>query len=123
MSSISQVFIFAAGLGSRMRPVTNATPKPLVKINDKPILDYILENLEKLPDVKKIIINGFYLSEKIENHIKNLHNPKIFFSRENEKIETGGALVFAQNEIDFDQPLLTINGDLLWQNYSEKHLI
>lgn len=120
MTEISQVFIFAAGRGERMRPLTDSLPKPLVKIKNKAIIDYTIEKLDKIPAIKKIIINGFYLKEQLEKHIKNLNNPKIIFSSEIEKIETGGGLVFAGDKIDFNQPLLTINGDILWQ---EKDII
>lgn len=115
MTKITQAFIFAAGRGERMRPLTDSTPKPLIKIKDKSIIDYAIEKLDKIPSIEKIIINGFYLSDQIEAHIKKLNNPKIIFSREVEKVETGGGLVFAKSLIDFSQPLLTVNGDVLWQ--------
>ena len=119
--NITQAFIFAAGRGERMRPITDSIPKPLVKINGKSIIDYTIEKLDKIPAIKKIIINGFYLSEVLAKHIENLNNPKIIFSRELEKIETGGGLLFARDKINFDEPLLTINGDILWQedNFSD----
>ncbi len=115
MTKITQAFIFAAGRGERMRPITDTIPKPLVKIKNKSIIDYSIEKLNKISSIEKIIINGFYLSEKIEKHIKNLDNPKIIFSKEIEKVETGGGLIFAQDKIDLNKPLLTINGDILWQ--------
>ena len=113
--NISQAFIFAAGRGQRMRPLTDSIPKPLVQIKNKAIIDYSIEKLNKISSIKKIIINGFYLAEYLEAHIKKLANPKIVFSREIEKIETGGGLVFARDLIDIDKPLLLINGDVLWQ--------
>jgi len=112
--TIKQAFIFAAGRGERMRPITDSIPKPLVKINGKAIIDYSIEKLSAVKSIEKIIINGFYLADEMEKHLKNLNNPKIIFSREVEKIETGGALVFAQNKIDLNAPLLTVNGDVLW---------
>jgi len=118
MTKINQAFIFAAGRGERMRPLTDKTPKPLIKIKDKSIIDYSIEKLNQISDIKKIIINGFYLAEQIEDHIKKLGNPKIIFSREVSKVETGGGLLFAQDKINFDEPLLTINGDILWQEKS-----
>lgn len=118
MTKINQAFIFAAGRGERMRPLTDSTPKPLIKIKNKSIIDYTIEKLEKISDLKTIVINGFYLAEQIENHIKKLGNPKIIFSHEIEKVETGGGLLFAHDKIDFDKPLLTLNGDVLWQETS-----
>ena len=118
MTKITQAFIFAAGRGERIRPLSDSTPKPLLKIKNKAIIDYAIEKLDQLPDIKKIIINGFYLADQIEDHIKKLKNPKIIFSHEVEKVETGGGLLFAKNKIDFDEPLLLINGDVLWQDES-----
>ncbi len=118
MTKITQSFIFSAGRGERMMPLTTSLPKPLIKIKDKSIIDYTIEKLDKISDIKKIIINGFYLAEQIETHIKKLNNPKIIFSHEIEKVETGGGLLFARNKINFDEPLLTINGDILWQEKS-----
>lgn len=115
MTKITQAFIFAAGRGERMRPLTDTTPKPLVKIKNKAIIDYAIEKLDQIPTIKKIIINGFHLADQLEKHIKKLDNPKIIFSREVEKIETGGGLVFASEHIDLNKPLLTINGDVIWQ--------
>lgn len=114
MTQITQAFIFAAGRGERMRPITDTIPKPLVKIKGKAIIDYAIEKLDQIPSIKKIIINGFYLADQIEDHIKKLRNPKIIFSRELEKIETGGGLFFAKDLIDLNKPLLTVNGDILW---------
>ncbi len=118
MTRITQSFIFAAGRGERMRPLTDKIPKPLIKIKDKAIIDYTIEKLDQISDIKTIIINGFYLADQIENHIKKLNNPKIIFSCEVEKLETGGGLLFARDKINFDKPLLTINGDVLWQENS-----
>ncbi len=126
MLELTQVFIFCAGRGERMRPLTDLIPKPLVKINGKAILDYSLEKIDKIKSIKKIIVNGFYLANQVDEHLKNLKNPKIIFSQENEKVETGGALIFAKNHIDFAQPLLLINGDILWQernNHSDIDLL
>lgn len=114
MTKITQAFIFAAGRGERMRPVTDSIPKPLVKIKNKAIIDYTIEKLDKISSITKIIVNGFYLADQLAEHLKKLNNSKIIFSHEVEKIETGGGLVFAKNLIDMDQPLLLINGDVLW---------
>lgn len=69
MSSNSQIpqyaFITAAGIGSRLRPYTNDTPKPLIKIKKRPILDYIFDDLEKA-GVKKVVMNKHYIPDAIE---------------------------------------------------------
>ncbi len=109
-NQITQSFIFAAGRGERMRPLTDTIPKPLVKVRGRPILDYIIEKLRMLSDT--IIVNGFYQSEQIKAYLKQY--PEILFSQETQKLETGGGLVFAAEKIDFTKPLLLINGDMLW---------
>ena len=115
---ITQSFIFAAGRGERMRPLTDSIPKPLVKIKNKAIIDYSIEKLSKIAAIQKIIVNGFYLADEMEKHLHNLNNPKIIFSRETSKIETGGGLLYAMKNKKFDpqQPILLINGDILWQD-------
>jgi len=115
-TKIQQVFIFAAGRGERMRPLTDSIPKPLVAVCDKPMLDHILDYLQTIGSIKKIIINGYYLAEQIANHLRKRSDAKIIFSHENNKLETGGGLVFAKQHIDFHQPLLTINADTIWTN-------
>ncbi len=115
MKKIKQAFIFAAGRGERMRPVTDLIPKPLVKIKGKSMIDYAIEKLNLLSDIEKIIVNGFYLANQIEDHLKNLQNSKIIFSHEKTKLETGGGLLFAAPKLDLNEPILLINGDILWQ--------
>ena len=106
MTKITQAFIFCAGRGERMRPLTDSIPKPLVKVKEKSILDYILAKLDEISSLEKIIINAFYLADEIEKHILSLNNPKIILSREEEKVETGGGLIYALDKIDIDKPLL-----------------
>ena len=59
MTKITQAFIFCAGRGERMRPLTEFTPKPLLEVKNKKILDYILEKLDEIHSLEKIIINAF----------------------------------------------------------------
>jgi MurNAc alpha-1-phosphate uridylyltransferase len=117
MTKITQSFIFAAGRGQRMRPITDNVPKPLIKVKSRPIIDYIVEKIDKISQIDKIIINGFYLSEQISDYITQKQNPKIIFSQEDQKIETGGALLFAIKKglIDINSPILSANGDVIWQ--------
>ncbi len=116
MTNIIQSFIFAAGRGERMRPFTDSVPKPLAPIGQKPILGHIIEKLDQIDSIQNIVVNGHYLADQIEHYLSNLSNSKINFSLESEKLETGGGLVFAAqgNKFDQNQPLLLINGDILW---------
>jgi len=122
MSKITQIFIFCAGRGERMMPLTATTPKPLLKIKNQPILARILDNLNLIPSIERIIINTFYLSNEFEHFLSQINNPKIILSKEINKIETGGGLIYALDKIDLTQPLITLNGDVLWhdaENFSD----
>ena len=112
-NKISQAIILAAGFGTRLRPLTLNTPKPLIEINNKPIIFYILEELRK-NNIKKCFINTHYLSEKIKNYI-NVYNKKnksmnISIVKEPEILETGGAIKNIKGK-DTTQPIIIINGD------------
>ena len=103
-------FLLAAGLGKRLRPLTLKTPKILVKIKQKTLLDYWLDSLSKIK-TKKIFINTHYLSKKIENHIyQSKFKNKIILIKEKKLYGTGGSLIknikFFENE-----DLLFAHGD------------
>ena len=112
---IDQAIILAAGFGARMRPLTLTTPKPLVKLNNQPIIYYILEELKK-NKIKKCFINVHYLPQKIEAYIKKYRvlnkSMEIRVIKEKKILETGGAI---KNIIEKDdnKPIIVINGDSL----------
>ena len=110
---ISQAIILAAGFGTRMQPLTFNTPKPLIKINNKPIIFYILEELRK-NNIKNCFINTHYLSEKIEEYIytykKKNSSMNIKIIKETEILETGGAIKNIKDK-DSTKPIIVINGD------------
>ncbi len=109
-----QAFILAAGKGTRLRPYTDNTPKPMVRVDGKPILEHILDKLKEV-DVKTVTINLFYLGEKIKSHFKSYTNPTITFSEEEELLETGGGVKKAIHTMQ-GKPFYLINGDALWSN-------
>ena len=110
-----KAMILAAGLGSRMRPLTDTCPKPLLKVGDKTLIDLHLERLEAL-GVKDIAINIHWLGEKIESHINAVWRKRLNIQLFNEAtlLETAGgirnALSFLNSEDD--TPFLLINGDV-----------
>ena len=75
---MKQAMIFCAGLGTRLRPITDNIPKPLVKVNGKPILGYMLDYLIKC-GYEHIVINTHYLPEQIESFIDNFYHLKMKF--------------------------------------------
>ena len=117
---INTALILCAGYGKRLNPLTLEEPKPLLKINEITLLENCI-NLIKFIGLKKVIINTFYLKEKIENFIKlKKFDLDIQIIDDGEKIlNTGGGIlnmINSSNESDF----LTFNPDTLWnKNYAE----
>ena len=105
--------ILAAGFGKRMRHLTREVPKPLISFKGKPLIQYSIDFLESL-EVKEIIINVHYKSEKIKEFLKNLKNSKIKISDESSKIlDTGGGIKKAMNLINGTESIV-VNSDILW---------
>ncbi|CAG0911768.1 unnamed protein product, partial [Cyprideis torosa] len=77
--------VLAAGLGKRMRPITDTMPKPLVKIFGKTLLDYGLDALDRV-SAQKTVVNVHYLAEQIEAHVANRESPDIAISDEREEL-------------------------------------
>ena len=106
--------ILAAGLGSRLRPLTNTLPKPLIPVLGKPLIVYHLENLARA-GFKEIVINVCYLGNKIQSFIGNgsAWNLTIEYSVEpqDEPLETGGGLVKALPLLQ-NEPFITVNADI-----------
>jgi UDP-N-acetylglucosamine diphosphorylase / glucose-1-phosphate thymidylyltransferase / UDP-N-acetylgalactosamine diphosphorylase / glucosamine-1-phosphate N-acetyltransferase / galactosamine-1-phosphate N-acetyltransferase len=103
--------ILAAGKGLRLLPFTENTPKPLVVVNGKPIIEYILE---ALPDsIDKIIIITGYLSEQIEDYLEYSWNDvPIEYIEQNQLNGTGTAIHLIKDYIN--EPFLVVNGDDLY---------
>ena len=112
---IEQAIILAAGFGVRLRPLTLTTPKPIVKLNNKPIIYYILEELKK-NKIKKCFINIHYLPLKILKYIEKYKalnkSIEIIVIKEKEILETGGAIKNILKK-DNNKPTIVINGDSL----------
>lgn len=110
-----KAMIFAAGLGTRMRPITNQLPKALVPIDGIPLLEIVIRRL-KYFGIKDIIINVHYLADQIEAFLakKKYFDINILISDEREKVlETGGGLKKAQWFFEDDKPFLVCNTDVL----------
>ena len=107
-----KAMILAAGLGSRMRPLTNNAPKPMLKVAGKPIIEHQVEKLVAA-GVDSIVINTAYLAEQIEGHLKDgqRFGCQIQYSRESEPLETGGGIYKALPLLG-DSPFLLVNGDV-----------
>jgi len=113
------IVIFAAGKGTRMREMTASMPKSLIKIHNKPLLQYALEStLQHKFD--RIIINIHYLSAQIEEFIQGFRIshpdfPEIILEYEPELLETGGAIKQLAKLYDLGEKIFTLNSDVIIQ--------
>lgn len=117
MSKIpEQAFILAAGKGTRLRPLTDNMPKPMVEVSGRSIINRTLDKLEEI-GVKRVIVNLRYLAEKLEEHLGKRETPEIVLSKETEELETGGGVLNALHLLQ-NTPFYLINGDALWSDNS-----
>ena len=116
-------FIFAAGLGTRLKPLTDTMPKALVPVGGKPLLAHVIEKL-KAAGCKKIVINIHHFGDMIIDYVNSQNNfgVEILFSDERQMLlETGGAIKHAVDLLG-DEPFLIHNVDIL-SNVDLKALI
>ncbi len=117
---IKHGMILAAGLGKRMLPITLKTPKPLIQIRNKNLLERAIELLIN-HGVEEIAINVHHLANQIKDFInKKKYKLKIIFSDEQDMLlNTGGGIMHATKS--FKKPFIVVNPDTLWSNaYSKK---
>tara|TARA_Y100000996_G_scaffold341623_1_gene278956 strand:+ start:641 stop:1330 length:690 start_codon:yes stop_codon:yes gene_type:complete len=108
-----KAIILAGGRGKRLRPITDKIPKPLIPINNKPLIERTIKYLKKY-GVTQIIISAGYKSNLIEKFLKQKKNfgCEIIFSIEKTPLGTGGAIKKALNHINEDS-FLVLNGDIV----------
>lgn len=108
-----RAMVLAAGLGTRMRPLTDTMPKPMVPVAGKPLLDHMLDKLAQA-GVERAIVNVHYLADQIERHLAARTSPAITISDErNQILGTGGGVVKALPHLG-SQPFFHVNSDTLW---------
>ena len=108
-----KAIILAGGRGKRLKPLTDYVPKPLIPIQNIPIIERQISYLKKF-GVTEVIISTGYRTEQIENFLKARKNlgVKIIFSKEKTPLGTGGAIKKAKNLIK-DKTFFVINGDVI----------
>ena len=112
-----RAMILAAGRGERMRPLTNTTPKPLLKVNDKPLIQHQIERLVK-EGYTDLVINHGIMGEKIESYLGDggQFGANIQYSAEQDTLlETGGG-IFRALPLLGDKPFIVVNADI-WTDY------
>jgi N-acetyl-alpha-D-muramate 1-phosphate uridylyltransferase len=111
--SIQSAMILAAGLGTRMRPLTLTTPKPLIKVAGKALIDYILDAARQ-DGVTQAVVNVHYLADQMEAHLARLKTPRIIISDERAAIlDSGGGVLKALPHLGRD-PFYIFNADAFW---------
>jgi MurNAc alpha-1-phosphate uridylyltransferase len=105
--------VLAAGLGVRMRPLTDTVPKPLVRLKGRALIDHVLDRLAAA-GVARAVVNVHYLADKLEAHLSQRKRPQIVISDERgEVLDTGGGVVKALPLLG-SQPFLIHNSDSVW---------
>ena len=112
--NVKRAMILAAGLGTRMKPLTLETPKPLIKVGSKNLLERSINLLEN-HGVEQIIINVHYLATQVEKFISNVKSKiKITISDEKDLLLDTGGGVKEGTKIFGKNPFFVLNPDTLW---------
>lgn len=111
--TIKRAMVLAAGLGLRMRPLTETRPKPLIPVAGRTLLDRALDRLEEA-GVEEAVVNLHYLAPMIEAHLANRQTPRTVLSWETDQLlETGGGVTKALSDLGED-PFYVVNADITW---------
>jgi len=113
MTEIKRAMIMGAGQGTRMAPLTDDKPKPLVRFMGKPLIDHALARLSAA-GVDEVVVNVHAHADLLEAHLKRVSTPKITISDErDELLDTGGGVKKARALLG-DDPIITFNSDSVW---------
>jgi glucose-1-phosphate thymidylyltransferase len=107
-----KVIIPLAGKGTRLRPHTHITPKPMLKIAGKPVIDYVMEDLERLGNVEQVIYITGHLKEKVEEYARAKYPFDAVFIEQKVQDGTAGAVALARDFVD--QPVFIIFVDTIF---------
>ena len=108
--------VLAAGLGTRLRPVTETLPKPLVKISGRTLLDHVIDCLMRA-GVERIVVNTHYKAEMVAEQLARRNHPHIEISHEAELLDTGGGVARALPLLD--DAFFVVNADIFWLERKE----
>jgi N-acetyl-alpha-D-muramate 1-phosphate uridylyltransferase len=114
--------VLAAGNGMRMRPLTDRTPKPLIEVCGKPLLDNVLDRLAAA-GVETAVVNVHHLADQIERHVAGRRTPRIVISDERATLlDTGGGVVKALPSLGA-APFYHLNSDTIWIDGVKSNLV
>ena len=113
MTAPKTAMVLAAGLGTRMRPLTNDRPKALVEVGGRALIDHVLDRLAEA-GVEQAVVNVHWFADRLEYHLSRRDRPRITISDERaELLETGGGLKKARPLLG-DDPVFVANIDSVW---------
>jgi len=116
-----RAMVLAAGFGTRMRPLTNTRPKPLVEVAGQPLIDHVLDRLAAV-GVERTVVNIHHFADMMEAHLKRRTRPQIKLSDERGLLlGTGGGVVKALPQLG-DAPFFHINSDTIWIDRTRPNL-
>jgi MurNAc alpha-1-phosphate uridylyltransferase len=111
--TVESAMIMAAGLGSRMRPLTDTRPKPLIEVGGRALIDHSLDRLAAA-GVRRVVVNVHYKAQMLRDHLAGRRDAEIVFSDESDRLlDTGGGAVKALPLFE-GQPLFILNSDSIW---------
>jgi N-acetyl-alpha-D-muramate 1-phosphate uridylyltransferase len=110
---IDSAMILAAGFGTRMRPITDHTPKPLIPLAGRPLIDHVIDRLIEA-QVKRVVVNTHYKAELLAQHLRQRHDVAIELSHEPELLDTGGGVKQALPRLG--EAFFVLNSDVFWLN-------
>ena len=120
MTPPRSAMVLAAGLGTRLRPVTETIPKPLVEIDGRPLIDHALDRLT-LAGVERVVVNVHYKAGMMAEHLAHRDHPQIELSEETELLDTGGGVVRALPLLG--EVFFVVNGDVFWLDSRDSALL
>jgi MurNAc alpha-1-phosphate uridylyltransferase len=117
MLDIKKAMVLAAGYGTRLKPLTDRVPKPLVPVAGKPMIQYALDRLQAY-GIEEVVINVSHLKEQLTAWLAGCKKLTVKLSEEAEPLETGGGLKKALPLLGYE-PVFVINSDILWTDEGE----
>jgi N-acetyl-alpha-D-muramate 1-phosphate uridylyltransferase len=108
---VESAMVLAAGMGTRLLPITEAKPKALVSLRNRTLIDRALDQLATV-GVASVVVNLHYMSELVRRHLHGREWPRIAFSAEPELLDTGGGIAKALPQLG--EPFFVVNCDAVW---------
>lgn len=121
MSAPTDAMVLAAGLGTRMRPITDVKPKPLVEVGGKTLIDHVLDKLAE-GGLAKAVVNVHHHADQMEAHLAARSAPAIEISDERETLlDSGGGVVKALPRLSGDA-IFILNADTFWLDGASRNI-